>query len=664
MKDYIALYLAYLQEEASYAMTTTISAKHTLNIFSKWLRQQKLSNKRLSFFSQKVMGDYYHFLDGYRKKDGNRLSLVTKTSYFNRVRQYFNWLCRCGYILVDPTFDLRFPKLPRHLPRNILTEQEIKSILNQPNCHTLVGLRDQSVLEVLYATGIRRSELIRLNIDDLNLSRGTLYICQGKGNKDRVVPIGERTAKILPVYLREVSKAWSVDKNIKALFLMPSGRRLNILTITEIIKKYMKMAGVNKAGSCHIFRHSMATHMLDNDCDIRYVQEILGHSRISTTQRYTHVSIAKLKQVYWQSHPAMKEFELLLPDKKEKVKPRNDYYKPNVAKITEHNLSKRKHQDIFTNTPTLKKKKTNKDANFVWYIQTYSEELIKKGGSLSTRRANVFRLQRLALWLKGRNCDRPQDVSNDLMNEYVRYLHNHRSPSTKNNLSPGTRRITLKIIKYFFDWLTRKGYILYNPTSHIRIQRQPKRLPVNVLTHQEVRKIIGQVNLTNHNGYRDRAILELLYASGVRREEMRCLLVSDLNMNDHTILIRDGKGKQDRCIPISHKAIAAIKDYLKLRPKPQTDNYLFLTGHGSIMAPDALCRLVGKYVKRAELGKRGSFLLFRHSVASQLLENGVDIRYIQQFLGHKDLSTTQLYTHVSINQLKKAHSRSHPSNIK
>ncbi len=636
----IRLYIDYLQKESHFSKRTIGLKQTALRFFISWLKREKLYNKKLSSLGRKELDRYYLYLHAYRKKNGEALSLDCKQTYLVQTQVYFTWLCRRGHILVSPASHLETPRPGKHLARRLLTQQEIRRILKQPNTHSLKGIRDQAVLELFYATGIRRMELFNLNVDDVNFNREVIHIRKGKGNKDRVVPTGERALEVLKRYLNDVRSLWFKHTNpIRALFLQPCGRRMSGIAINRMVKKNLKSAGISKGGSCHVFRHSMATHMLENGCDVRYVQEILGHSNIETTQRYTHVSIAKLKEVYALSHPSAREFSLLAPSDKQQV--RRAYHKPN--------------------SPKPKNRSRCKVSNFDRYIDEYHKELEAKGGSKLTSKENTRCLINFAKWLAKHDCHRPEDVSVHLMDKHLRHLHSLKKAGTDQFIAVSTKSLLLTIILSFFDWLTKKGYILYNPTSHIHIPHPPRRLPISVLTYEEARKIISQPKLSNHNGYRDRAILELLYASGMRLKEMRALLVSDVNIDECAILIRNGKGNRDRRIPISSKAIVVLQDYLKVRPKPISKDYLFLTGHGSIMNSTALGRLVRLYIQRAKVDKDGSFLLFRHSVATQMLEGGADIRYIQQFLGHVKLETTQIYTHVSIAQLKEAHKKSHPT---
>ncbi len=166
-----------------------------------------------------------------------------------------------------------------------------------------MGLRDRALLEVLYATGIRRRELTRLSVFDVDHGRGTLFVRQGKGRKDRVVPLGERALAWLAVISTRCASAWSVDPENRRLFLTRTGGEIPVDSLTELARRYVKRAGIDKPGACHAFRHAAATAMLENGADLRYIQALLGHSTVKTTEIYTHVSIEALKAVHAATHP-------------------------------------------------------------------------------------------------------------------------------------------------------------------------------------------------------------------------------------------------------------------------------------------------------------------------------------------------------------------------
>jgi len=182
----------------------------------------------------------------------------------------------------------------------------METVLALPDITTAEGLRDRACLELFYATGIRRLELTNLHQSDLDRTRGTLHVRLGKGRKDRFVPIGERALAWVTKYEREARPELLSDPSERHLFLNQYGNPLSPDGLSWRVRDYFKQAGIEKRGACHLFRHTMATAMLDNGADIRHVQEILGHGQITSTQRYTHVSIARLHAVHAATHPAAK----------------------------------------------------------------------------------------------------------------------------------------------------------------------------------------------------------------------------------------------------------------------------------------------------------------------------------------------------------------------
>ncbi|MBK6585168.1 MAG: tyrosine-type recombinase/integrase [Gammaproteobacteria bacterium] len=220
-------------------------------------------------------------------------------------------LCQALYrrrlIRTDPTADFVLPRLPRRLPRGILSVREIEVICTQSQRQGLRGIRDRALVEVLYATGIRRIELSRLDLRDVDLEVGTVVVRRGKGGHDRRVPMHARACSWVQRYLREVRPALEGEESAQALFLSNYGTRISRSTLTRKIGQYIRRSGSLVSGACSVFRHSAATHMLDHGADIRYVQEFLGHADISTTQIYTHVSQRELRAVYARTHPLARE---------------------------------------------------------------------------------------------------------------------------------------------------------------------------------------------------------------------------------------------------------------------------------------------------------------------------------------------------------------------
>ena len=251
-----------------------------------------------------VLEQYRRYVFNYRKVDGQPLSFSTQHSRLAPLKAFFKWLSKENYILYNPAADFQLPRVPKRLPKDILSTDEINSMLNHTSIFGDAGIRDRAIIETFYSTGIRRMELVGLRLQDFDDERGTLTIFDGKWKKDRVVPIGERASVWLKKYLIDVRPNLVSDADSAHIFLTDYGEAFVLNRVTDLIKKYMNACGINKKGACHLFRHAMATHMLENGADIRFIQAMLGHENLSSTEIYTQVSIKKLKQVHAATHPA------------------------------------------------------------------------------------------------------------------------------------------------------------------------------------------------------------------------------------------------------------------------------------------------------------------------------------------------------------------------
>lgn len=241
----------------------------------------------------------------YRKANGAPMALNGQRIALFTLEMFFRWLVRQQVVQSNPAADLELPRRTDDL-REPLTLAEVETVLALPNIATPEGLRDRVVLEVFYATGLRRTEVTNLAVTDIDRERGTLHVRLGKGRKDRFVPVGERALAWIAKYECEARPLLVVDLAERRLFLNQYGQPLSPDGLSWRVRDYFTLAGIEKRGACHLFRHTMATAMLDNGADIRHVQEMLGHGQITSTQRYTHVSIARLKAVHAATHPAAK----------------------------------------------------------------------------------------------------------------------------------------------------------------------------------------------------------------------------------------------------------------------------------------------------------------------------------------------------------------------
>jgi len=216
-------------------------------------------------------------------------------------RRFYRYLVRDGQLREDPTAQIAMPKVGRSLPRS-LTEEEVEALLAAPAVSDPLGHRDRTMLEVLYATGLRVSELVNLKLGQVNLNQGVLRIV-GKGNRDRLIPLGEEAVQWIQQFLQGPRVEILLESQTDFLFPTRRGDRMTRQAFWHIIKRYARKAGVNKDLSPHTLRHAFATHLLNHGADLRVVQMLLGHSDLSTTQIYTHVARERLKDVHLQHHP-------------------------------------------------------------------------------------------------------------------------------------------------------------------------------------------------------------------------------------------------------------------------------------------------------------------------------------------------------------------------
>ncbi|MCJ7729729.1 MAG: tyrosine recombinase XerC [Sedimentisphaerales bacterium] len=222
------------------------------------------------------------------------------------LRSFYKFLVKRNQIASNPAAAVRTPKQDKKLPR-FLEYEQVKKLLETPPMDNWLGARDRAILETLYSTGVRVSELVAMNMDDIDFLGEVVHI-RGKGKKERVAPIGSSALQVIQHYIEFRNKRAQSNSNFdsKVLFVNKHGRRLSTRSVRRKMDKYLKMAGMDPAISPHTLRHSFATHMLNNGADLRSVQELLGHQSLSTTQIYTHLTTRKLKEVYESAHPRSK----------------------------------------------------------------------------------------------------------------------------------------------------------------------------------------------------------------------------------------------------------------------------------------------------------------------------------------------------------------------
>ncbi|MGH9919836.1 MAG: tyrosine-type recombinase/integrase, partial [Nitrososphaerales archaeon] len=294
-------YLEWM-EIHNYARTTIECRGRYLDYFIAFASNHEVDEAKE--VTLELLLSYQHHLFAHRKRDGQPLSFGTQAQRLIPVAQFFSWLRREHRIVANPAADLLMPRPDRRLPEATLSATEMVGLLAAPDLSVPLGLRDRAVLEVFYSCGLRRGELISLWLRDIDFDRGTVFVRRGKGAKDRYVPIGERALFWVRLYVEIVRPGFVTSRFPDHLFLSSSGTPLCPDWLCRRVRGYLASSGIDKRGSCHLLRHTVATLMLEGGADIRYVAEMLGHSRLETTQRYTRVSIDRLRTVHATCHPA------------------------------------------------------------------------------------------------------------------------------------------------------------------------------------------------------------------------------------------------------------------------------------------------------------------------------------------------------------------------
>jgi integrase/recombinase XerD len=285
-----------------YAEGTLSNRRHHLIGLAGFLAEREITDP--ACVTPTLLDSYQRYLFHYKKRDGTPLSFRTQAQRLIPIKGFFAWLARSGAIPFDPSASLVLPKTEHRLPEGVLSVEEVEAVLACPDTTTALGVRDRAILEVFYSSAIRRMELIGLRVADVDRARGTLFVRQGKGGRDRHVPIGERARSWVQSYCDEARPAFAPFPDIDTLFLTATGGPYAPDVLSRQVAAYIRAGAPDKHGSCHLFRHTTATLMLDAGADVRYVAEMLGHRKLETTMIYTRVSLAKLREVHAATHPA------------------------------------------------------------------------------------------------------------------------------------------------------------------------------------------------------------------------------------------------------------------------------------------------------------------------------------------------------------------------
>jgi len=304
-EKYLNSFIDYLTMK-NYSERTIHSYSHELKRFFSFIEEHYPRIIDVSHITKDTCFDFLSYLTCYKDRKGKSLSSKTIKIKVVSVKNFFRFLQKNDYILSDPSALLENPREEKDLPRSVLTEEEVKLILSKINTNTPIGLRNKAIIELFYSSGIRTSELANLKIQDIDFREQIATIVRGKGNKTRIVPVGMHACYYIEQYLSKARKFMlkGVLKDEGYIFLSVKGKPFNRETLNKcVIFEVMKNVDIKKHVSCYTFRHSVATHLVKNHVDIRYIAQLLGHESLRTTQKYVHLEISDLKKMHSLYHP-------------------------------------------------------------------------------------------------------------------------------------------------------------------------------------------------------------------------------------------------------------------------------------------------------------------------------------------------------------------------
>jgi len=303
-------FLEYLQV-LNYRTATLVNYGRDVKIFLEWLTENtalnSIADTTAAHLSQYQIALYQIEIEDEKTGDKKRLAIGTQSNKLAAMKRFFLWLWQEGVLVHNPSASIQMPKQPKMLPKNILTPAEAKRLIENIPTKKPRDIRDRAILEVMYATGIRRAELVNLSIYDVEINTGTLRIEHGKGDETRLVPLTENAKSAIKLYLEEARNCFAIEPGQINLFVSSrSGGKLDAADIVRIVQKACKNAGIKKHITPHTLRHTCATHLLKGKADIRQIQKLLGHRRLSSTEIYTHVELSDLAEVISRCHPREK----------------------------------------------------------------------------------------------------------------------------------------------------------------------------------------------------------------------------------------------------------------------------------------------------------------------------------------------------------------------
>ena len=645
---FITLHDRFLQwlRKKNYSPGSIFIYSYHLYDFFGWCAERSLMSP--IEITMPIMRAYQAYIDTRLTRKGTPLASGSKNRIGNALIVFFNWVFREKLLLINPARAIVLPKMERKV-QPALTHEEVEEVMAKVDITTPAGVRNRAMLETLYSTGMRRKELVSLTIDDLDLDRGLVFVREGKGQKDRLIPIGERAVRWIEKYLIEARPMLIRNEDEPALFINNQGLAFPPNSFTEIIGDYVHSCG--KPGACHLFRHTAATLMLENGAPVSQIQKLLGHSSITSTHIYTKVTLDKLEEVLKDTHPA--------PDMEtgNLESPISPFTPPKGEIPIPPNCKKKSGNSCLTETPA--------QGTLFAYGQEYLRWMEEKGFAGETRYKRWQHIKYFLDWCWEREITLPAQITCAILDCYQTHLL-HQKKKDGRYLSASYRKRLLISLSQFLNYLLEHEIILVVP-ENIDLPKTPKKLPYH-LSQEEIEKILSSPDITTPMGVRDRTILETLYATALHSREIVNLTLPDIDLAQGTLRVRATQYQKERLLPLTERVVYWLQKYIfQVRPQMlqnSTIESLFLGKYGKALHSATLYEILRIHIGAADIGKTGGCQLFRYAAAISMLENGADLRYLQEFLGHQALSSTQHYNDFTIHKLKQIHDQTHPARMK
>lgn len=574
------------------------------------------------------------------------------------LRAFFSYLAETGLVKRDPFVGFPMPRLPSVLPRDVLTITEVLNLL-RPQSGEATEARDLLAIELLYATGLRVSELCDLDVADLDLSRRLVRVRLGKGAKDRVVPMGRGTADKLKalVSLRDPQG----HPPARPLFLSARGRRLTPSAVEAMLRREAHRRSITKRVTPHTLRHTCATHMHARGAGIFHIRDILGHADVTTTQIYTRVAPREAQRTHREKHPRERAARRL---RLRGCRPERSALTIASVALPPAPSASAGRRPTPGRSPapcgygSIPGEGPIDKATRRW-VAAYAGHLRLLNRSERTVRAHVARLRSFLDFAVSRGVMSCLAVDRQLIVDYRAQLAERLSGAA-------VRNQFLAVVLCFYRFLAYREALPENPGSGVRYAREPLVLPRRVPSPSEMARIIEQPDIDTPGGLRDRTILEVLYSCGLRKEELIALTLDAVNLDEGRLGVWAGKGEKDRVVPIGTTAAHFVRQYVELaRPRlagPESPPaLLFLSMRGRRLSKNSLADIVRKHATAAGLGASGlTPHAVRHAFATHLIQNGASLRHVQDMLGHASIASTQVYVHLTIPDLRRVHRKTHP----